>query len=375
MVHRRVREALGWPLVGHLDPEFLDLMDEIQQMLRSVFRTGNRLTFAVSGTGSAGMEATLVNLVEPGDEVLVLVNGVFGGRMCDIVERIGGRLHRIERPWGEAFDPGEVADALAAHPEVRLVALVHAETSTGALQPVAEIGALCRSQDRLLLVDAVTSLGGIEVAVDDWNVDACYSGTQKCLSCPPGLAPVTFNGRAAARLGARRGKPLSWYLDVTMLRDYWSEGSRTYHHTAPISMCYALHQALAVVLEEGLEKRWERHRLHAGALVAGLRAIGCRPFAQEGHRLPMLTSVRIPAGVDDGRVRGRLLEEHGIEIGGGLGELAGEVWRIGLMGEGARRRNVRRLLGALDELLATGGSAVAAADAVYGEPVAAPKRT
>ncbi len=368
-VHPRVYEALGRPLMGHLDPLFLEIMDEVQSMLRRVFRTANRLTFAVSGTGSAGMEAALVNLLEPADEVLICVNGVFGGRMCDIVERLGARLHRIDRPWGEVFDPQEIGDVLGAHPGIRLVGIVHAETSTGARQPLAELGALCREGDRLLVVDAVTSLSGIELEVDGWGIDACYSGTQKCLSCPPGLAPITFSERAAERMAGRKSRVPSWYLDVSMLRDYWAEGRRTYHHTAPISMNYALHQALAVVLEEGLEARHARHARNSAALVAGLAALGCRPFAREGHRLPMLNSVYLPEGVDDADIRRRLLDDYDIEIGGGLGELAGRIWRIGLMGEGCRRSSVLRLLDALDELIAptAGGRGRSAAEAAYGE--------
>ena len=379
MVHPSVYEALGLPLMGHLDPEFLKIMDEIQTMLRRVFATGNRLTLAVSGTGSAGMEATLVNLVEPGDGVLVCVNGVFGARMCDIVERCGGRLRRIDRPWGEVFDPGEISDALAADPGIGLVAIVHAETSTGAWQPLDEIGRLCRESDRLFLVDAVTSLGGVELSVDDWLIDACYSGTQKCLSCPPGLAPVTFGERAVERIGRRRSKVRSWYLDVSMLQDYWAEGSRTYHHTAPISMNYALHRALSLVLDEGLEARFARHRRHSRALGAGLEALGCRPFAQAGHRLPMLNSVYLPDGIDDAAIRRRLLDGYDIEIGGGLGELAGRLWRVGLMGESCRRENVLRLLEALERIVpgvdgSSGpGGAVDAAAAAYGAPAAPAK--
>ncbi len=376
-VHPRVYEALGRPVMGHLDPLFLGIMDEVQSMLRQVFQTSNPLTLAVSGTGSAGMETALVNLVEPGDEVLVCVNGVFGGRMCDMVERIGGALHRIERAWGEVFDPHEVAEALTAHPDTRLVAIVHAETSTGAHQPLAEIGALCRSSGRLLVVDAVTSLAGADLRVDEWQIDACYSGTQKCLSCPPGLAPITFGERAVERMSRRRGKVPSWYLDVSMLRDYWAESRRTYHHTAPISMSYALHQALALALEEGLAERFARHARNGSALMTGLEALGCSPFAQPGHRLPMLNAVHLPAGVDDAAVRRRLLDDHDIEIGGGLGELAGRIWRIGLMGESSRRASVLAVLGALDELLErpAGGGARAAAEAAYGEMAAEATRS
>lgn len=352
-----VSAALARPLLGHLDPRFLEIMDSTQAMLRQVFLTENRLTVPVSGTGSAGMEAALVNLVEPGDEVLVCVNGVFGGRMCDIVERAGGELRRLDRPWGEVFAAEEVAEALARWPRVGLVALVHAETSTGAWQPLEEIGGLCRSQDRLFLVDAVTSLGGVELRVDDWRIDACYSGTQKCLSCPPGLAPLTFGPRAVERLARRRRKVGSWYLDLSMIQSYWQQGAskRAYHHTAPIAMNYALHEALVLVLEEGLEERWRRHAQNSAALMAGLAALGCVPFAAAGHRLPMLNSVRVPAGLDEAAARTRLLEVYGIEIGGGLGELQGKLWRIGLMGHGSSREAVSALLAALEETLYTAG--------------------
>jgi len=350
-VDRRVLEALAKPIVGHLDPQFLALMNEIQDMLRSLYRTENRLTISVSGTGSAGMETTFVNLVEPGDEVLVFVNGVFGNRMSDIVERIGGKLTRIDRPWGEVFEPQEIADALAANPGTKVVAIVHAETSTGAHQPLEELGKICHDSGALLLVDCVTSLGGAPVEIDAWGVDAAYSGTQKCLSCPPGLSPVTFSERAVEKMRARSTKPVSWYLDVSMIEKYWTEGSRVYHHTAPINMNYALHQALAIIEEEGLEERHVRHTENSATLVRGLEALGFRLFAQEGHRLPMLNAVWLPDGVDDAKFRGALLNEHNIEVGGGLGEVAGKIWRIGLMGEASRRENVFRLLGAIEELL------------------------
>jgi alanine-glyoxylate transaminase/serine-glyoxylate transaminase/serine-pyruvate transaminase len=350
-VHPRVLEALAKPVVGHLDPQFLAVLDEIQTLLRRVFRTENRLTVAVSGSGSSGMEAAFVNSVEPGDEVLVCANGIFGGRMSDIVERIGGVLRRIDRPWGQVFDPGEVEEALARYPGVKVVAIVHAETSTGAMQPLEDIGGICRESGRLFLVDCVTSLGGERLEVDDWGIDIAYSGTQKCLSCPPGLAPVTFSERAVEKLRARKRKAVSWYLDLSMIEKYWTEGSRLYHHTAPISMNYALHQALALVDEEGLEARWERHRRSGRTLVAGLEALGFRLFAQEGRRLPMLNAVWLPQGLDDGKLRRALLVEYGIEVGGGLGELAGKIWRVGLMGETSRRENVLRFLGALEDLL------------------------
>ena len=354
-VHPRVHEALSSPMVGHLDPQFLGIMDNIQKMLRRLFRTENRLTIAVSGTGSAGMESAFVNVVEPGDEVLVCVNGVFGNRMSDIVERIGGVLHRIDRPWGEVFELSEIESALASHPEVKAVAIVHAETSTGALQPLEEIGKLCRSSGRLFLVDCVTSLGGERFETDEWNVDVAYSGTQKCLSCPPGLAPVTFSERAVEKLKGRESKVVSWYLDLSMIEKYWTDGERAYHHTAPISMNYALHEALCLVHEEGLEARWERHRRNSSALVAGLEALGFRLFAQEGHRLPMLNAVWIPEGVDDAGFRKALLDDYDIEIGGGLGEVAGKIWRIGLMGETSSRENITTFLGALETLLQAAG--------------------
>jgi alanine-glyoxylate transaminase/serine-glyoxylate transaminase/serine-pyruvate transaminase len=346
-----VQEALSKPLVGHLDPQFLEVMDQVQEMLRRTFLTANELTLAVSGTGSAGMEAILTNLVEPRDQVLVCVNGLFGERMSDIVERIGGALHRIDRPWGEVFEPPEVLDALERHPEVRLVAIVHAETSTGAHQPLVEIGRICRERGVLLVVDAVTSLGGTELRVDDWHIDACYSGSQKCLSCPPGLAPVTVGPRAVEKLQQRSAKIASWYLDFSLIQSYWSGSRRSYHHTAPIAMNYALHQALAVVLEEGLERRWHRHLRHSRALMSGLRALGLEPFAQEGYRLPMLNAVRVSPEWDEGAIRNELLQSHDIEIGGGLGSVAGSIWRIGLMGESARRTSVMRLLSALEEVL------------------------
>ena len=354
MVHSRVYEAIGRPLVGHLDPLFLDLMTQVQERLRKVFCTDNQLTIAVSGTGSAGMEAAFVNLVEPGDEVLVCVNGVFGNRMSDIVGRIGGILHRIDRPWGEVFDPHQIEEALDRSPRTRIVAIVHAETSTGACQPLVEIGRICRERGCLLIVDAVTSLAGIELKVDDWLIDVCYSGTQKCLSCPPGLAPLTVGPRAVEKLASRKSKVVSWYLDLTMIQQYWTERRRTYHHTAPVSMNYALHEALALVLEEGLERRYERHRRHSRALLAGLKELGFEPSAQEGHRLPVLNAVRVPSEIDEAQVRRQLLDHYNIEIGGGLGELAGKIWRIGLMGESALRDHVHTLLEALGELLCSG---------------------
>ena len=379
LVNPRVLRAVAAPLLGHLDPAFLQLMNEIQTMLRSVFQTGNRFTIALSGTGSAGMEALLVNLVEPGDAVIVGVNGVFGSRMATVVERCGGTPIRLEAPWGRIIEPDDVKAALARSGPVKAVALVHAETSTGAWQPLEPIGTLCREYGALFIVDAVTSLAGLPLEVDAWGIDACYSGTQKCLSCPPGLAPLTLNERALAAIRRRATACRSWYLDLSLIADYWEEGTRAYHHTAPISMLYGLREALRLVEEEGLEARFARHRLHSQALGAGLEALGLRPFAQEGHRLPSLTCATLPAGLDDGAVRTALLQRFQIEIGGGLGPLRGRVWRIGLMGESAQRSHVLTLLAALEELaleqggLAQPGTALAAAARVYakcGEPAA-----
>jgi alanine-glyoxylate transaminase/serine-glyoxylate transaminase/serine-pyruvate transaminase len=352
MVHPRVLRAMSTPLLGHLDPKFLEIMNEVQAQLRAVFGTQNPFTIAVSGTGSAGMEAALVNLVEPGDAVIVVVAGVFGSRMADIVGRAGGRLVKLEVPWGETIDAGRIEEALKQEGKVKAVALVHAETSTGAQQPIEGLGKLCHDHGALLVVDTVTSLGGVPVDVDGWGADAVYSGTQKCLSCPPGLAPLTLSARALEAVKARKSKVQSWYLDAGMVADYWAEGKRVYHHTAPISMVYALRESLRIVLEEGLEARFARHRRHSAALIAGVAALGCAPQAQEGRRLPSLNCVKVPPGVDEAAVRKLLLAEHSIEIGGGLGPLAGKVWRIGLMGESARQENVLAVLAALEQALA-----------------------
>ncbi|GIW97664.1 MAG: serine--pyruvate aminotransferase [Pirellulaceae bacterium] len=356
-VDPRVLRALAAPTLGHLDPEYLSIMDETRELMRQVFQTRNEMTIAVSGTGSAGMEACICNLVEPGDEVLIGVNGVFGGRMKDVAERYGAVVHTVEAEWGKAIDPQQVADAFAKHPHIRAVGIVHAETSTGEHQPVEEIAHLVRQHDALLIVDAVTSLGGLPVQIDQWGIDACYSGTQKCLSCPPGLAPVTFSSRALERIDARKTKVTSWYLDVTMLRNYWGE-QRVYHHTAPINMTYALREALRMVVEEGIEQRIARHRRHHLMLRAGLEALGLEYIPE--HPLTTLNAVRVPEGVDDAVVRGRLLNEFGIEIGAGLGPFKGQAWRIGLMGSSSTPRNVLLVLGALEFLLRdigyTGGS-------------------
>lgn len=378
LVHPRVLQAMAAPLVGHLDPAFLQFMDEIQAQLRRVFKSENRLTIAVSGTGSAGMECALVNLIEPGDAVVVGVNGVFGTRMQSIVERCGGRPVPVYAPWGQIIEPEAIRRALRQAGPVKAVAVVHAETSTGVQQPLEEIGRLCHEAETLFIVDAVTSLGGIPVEVDAWGIDACYSGTQKCLSCPPGLAPLTMSDRACAALARRKAPCQSWYLDLSLVMNYWSDSKRTYHHTAPISMLYALHEALQLVLEEGLDSRFARHRRQRQALLAGLAALGIQPLPPAAHRLPTLQCVTVPEGLDEGALRRELLNEFHIEIGGGLGPLQGKVWRIGLMGESATRANVEALLTALEALwLRRGlidrtGVAVDAAARAYLSPEARP---
>jgi alanine-glyoxylate transaminase/serine-glyoxylate transaminase/serine-pyruvate transaminase len=345
----RVLRALAHPLVGHLDPQFIALMNEVQELLRFVFQTENRLTIPVSGTGSAGMEA-LCNFVEPGDSVLVGVNGYFGERLCDVAGRYGGEVRRLERPWGDVFTVEEIEKALQEKP-AKLVALVHAETSTGALQPMEGVADVVHRHGGLLLLDCVTSLGGVPVNIDVWDVDIAYSGTQKCLSCPPGLAPLTVGPRAVDVLHQRKSKVANWYLDLTMIEKYWGS-ERTYHHTAPISMNYALREALRLIYEEGLEKRFERHRASAAALWEGLEALGLQPHVPLDHRLPTLTTVLVPEGIDEGAIRRRLLDEYNIEIAGGLGIFKGRAWRIGLMGYSSRRENVLLLLSALESLLA-----------------------
>ncbi len=350
LVAPSVYEALSRPVIGHLDPEFVRMMEETKGMLRTVFQTGNRLTFPVSGTGSAGMEFCFVNLLEPGDEVIIGVNGVFGARMVDVATRCGGKVTRVEAEWGRIIEPAAIAEALARVRRPKMVAIVHAETSTGALTPVEEIARMARDAGALMVLDTVTSLGGCPVRVDAWGVDAVYSGTQKCLSCPPGLAPVSFSDRAGDVARRRRTPVQSWYLDVNLLAAYWGE-ERTYHHTAPISMAYALHEALRLVLEEGLEARWARHQRHHEMLARGLEALGLMLTAQEGHRLWSLNAVGVPSGADEAAIRRELLNEFQIEIGAGLGPLKGRIWRVGLMGETSREQHVRTLLEALGVLL------------------------
>ncbi|RMH07462.1 MAG: alanine--glyoxylate aminotransferase family protein [Nitrospirae bacterium] len=350
LVHPRVLQAMTAPIISHLDPIFLSIMDEIQERLRWLFHTSNPFTIAISGTGSAAMEAAVVNLIEPGDTVIVGVNGVFGGRLAQMIERCGGTALRLEFPWGHIIPPEAIEHALNRHHPIKAVALVHAETSTGAWQPLEDIGPLCHAHDALLLVDAVTSLGGMPVKVDEWGIDACYSATQKCLSCPPGLAPLTFSERAMAAIANRKTPCQSWYLDSSLLAAYWSERTRTYHHTAPISMAYALREALQIIYEEGLSPRYARHRRNQQALVAGLNVLGFRLLPSPEQALPSLTCVSLPTGWDDKSLRRLLLEEFNIDIGGGLGPLAGQVWRIGLMGESSRLEHVLHLLGALEVL-------------------------
>jgi alanine-glyoxylate transaminase/serine-glyoxylate transaminase/serine-pyruvate transaminase len=363
-----VLQALAEGTVGHLDPYYLEVMNGLQDMLRGLMLTSNPMTMAISGTGSAGMETTVVNLVEPGDSMVVCINGVFGARMADVAERAGAKVTKVERPWGEVFTPDDLKAALAGRPKV--VGIVMAETSTGAWQPIEDISKAVHAAGALLLVDTVTALGGIPVEVDAWKIDAIYSGTQKCLSCPPGLSPVSFSPRAMEVVLKRKTKVQSWYLDVSMLANYWGQ-NRVYHHTGPINMTYALYEALRLVHEEGLENCWARHLLNHRALRAGLAAIGIRYATQEGCILPQLNAVFVPEGVDDAAVRTALLSRFGIEIGAGLGAYKGKVWRIGLMGYGSRPANVLLFLSALEQLLAgqgfrfNRGAGVAAANEVY----------
>lgn len=357
-VDRRILEAMARPTIGHLDPQFLQIMDEVNQGLREVFGTENALTFPVTGAGSAAQEAAVVNLVEPGDTMIVGVNGVFGGRLAEMGRRAGAEVVEVRAEWGRIVEPDQLRDALKAHPEARAVAVVLAETSTGVWQPLEEVGAMLRDRDTLLVVDAVTALAGIPVEVDRVGIDVCYSGTQKCLGVPPGLAPITFSPKAVARVRARERPVQSWYMDVGLLAEYVGEGAkRRYHHTAPINMMYALHESLRMVREEGLEARYARHARVGDRLKAELVERGFSLYAQEGHRLPQLTSALLPEGLDEGPLRTRLLEEYAIEVGGGLGAAAGLLWRVGLMGAGASDESVDRLLEAVDAVLATAGTA------------------
>jgi alanine-glyoxylate transaminase/serine-glyoxylate transaminase/serine-pyruvate transaminase len=360
--------ALAAPTVGHLDPYYLKIMDEVRTMLREVFCTSNEMTMAIPGTGSAGMETCVVNLIEPGDEMIVCVNGVFGTRMRDVAQRAGAVVHSIEAEWGQIVEDDQVAEALKAHPNTKVLGIVHAETSTGAHQPLVEISRLVHDAGTLFLVDTVTSMGGHELLVDEWKIDAVYSGTQKALSCPPGLSPVSFSPAALEAMDKRRSKVQSWYLDVSMLRAYWGV-ERVYHHTAPINMTYGIHEALRLILEEGLDARIARHDLNHRAHRAGLEIIGLNYIPE--HSLATLNAVHVPLGVDDLTVRRGLLNEYGIEIGAGLGPFKGRAWRIGLMGYSSSKRNVMLVLSALSSLLEAQGTkaegAVSAAAEVYGE--------
>ena len=372
-VNPRVLAAMGAPTIGHLDPEFVKLMDQIKLMLQYAFKTSNRLTIPVSGPGSAGMECCFVNLLEPGDKAIVCQNGVFGGRMKENVERCGATAILVQDTWGEPVDPQKVEAALKANPDTKLLAFVHAETSTGACSDVKTLVALGHQYGCLVLVDSVTGLGGVELEVDAWGIDAIYSGSQKCLSCPPGLSPVSFGERALEAIQHRKTKVQSWFLDMQLVMAYWAgDASRTYHHTAPVNSMYGLHESLVLLCEEGLEQSWARHAWHHQALAAGVEAMGLQFVVRQDARLPQLNTITVPAGVNEALIRQRLLQDYSLEIGSGLGALAGKVWRIGLMGESACKSNVLLCLGALDAVLTTmkapinQGAAVTAALGVYG---------
>ncbi len=351
-VHPRILEALSRPTIGHLDPAFITMMDELKELLQYAFQTRNIMTMPVSAPGSAGMESCFVNLVEPGDKVIVCQNGVFGGRMKENVERSGGFAVMVEDTWGEAINIDKLEDALKDNPDTKIVAMVHAETSTGAQSDVSSLVKLARAHGCLTIVDAVTSLGGTPLKVDEWEIDAIYSGSQKCLSCTPGLSPVSFSERALEKVRNRQTKVQSWFMDLNLVMGYWGTGAkRAYHHTAPINALYALHEALVILQEEGLENAWARHQKNHLALRAGLEAMGLTFIVKEDDRLPQLNAVTIPAGVDDVAVRNRLLNEYNLEIGAGLGALAGKVWRIGLMGHASRAENILLCIGALESVL------------------------
>ncbi|MBI5936923.1 MAG: alanine--glyoxylate aminotransferase family protein [Betaproteobacteria bacterium] len=351
-VPQRILDAMARPTIGHLDPAFTDMMEETKQLLRYAFQTENKLTFPVSGPGSVGMETCFVNLVEPGDKAIVCINGVFGGRMLENVKRAGGIPVVVEDNWGEPVDVAKVADAFAANPDAKILAFVHAETSTGAQSDAKALAEIAHKHGALVIMDCVTSLGGTPVLIDEWGIDAAYSGSQKCLSCKPGLSPVTFGARAIEKVKTRKTPVQSWFMDLNLVLGYWSgEGKRTYHHTAPINSLYGLHEALVILAEEGIENAWARHRAMHEQLKAGLEKLGMRFVVAEDARLPQLNSVYIPEGVDDAAARARLLNEFNLEIGAGLGALAGKIWRIGLMGYSARPENVDYCLKALEAVL------------------------
>jgi len=358
-IHPRVIAALSAPVIGHMDPACVGMMDELKDLLRYAFQTRNALTFSVSGPGSVGMETCFVNLVEPGDKVIVCRNGVFGGRMIENVQRAGGVAVVVEDTWGEAVDPQKVADAFKANPDAKLLAFVHAETSTGAQSDAAALAKLAQQYDAMVIADTVTSLGGTPVLIDEWGIDATYSGSQKCLSCTPGLSPVSFSERAVQRIKSRKTKVQSWFMDLNLVLEYWGgSAKRTYHHTAPVNSLYALHESLVMLREEGLEKSWARHRNNHLALRAGLEAMGMKYVVPENARLPQLNAVYVPEGVADAEVRTRLLNEFHLEIGAGLGPLAGKVWRFGLMGHSCTPENVMLCLSALGSVLSDMGAAV-----------------
>ncbi|HHJ80187.1 MAG TPA: alanine--glyoxylate aminotransferase family protein [Candidatus Tenderia electrophaga] len=358
-VNPRILEAMSRPTIGHLDPVFVGMMDEMKGLLKYAFQTDNELTMPVSAPGSAGMETCFANLVEPGDKVIVCQNGVFGGRMKENVERCGGTAVMVEDEWGKAVDPQKLDDALQANPDAKIVAFVHAETSTGAQSDAKTLVAIAHKHDCLTIVDAVTSLGGTPVLVDDWKIDAIYSGTQKCLSCTPGLSPVSFSERALEKVRNRSSKVQSWFLDLNLVMGYWGgQGKRAYHHTAPINALYGLHESLIILQEEGLENAWARHAKHHQALCAGLEAMGLNFIVDKKDRLPQLNAVTIPDGVDEAAVRAALLNDYSLEIGAGLGVMAGKVWRIGLMGHACNSRNVYLCLSALDDVLGRQNAAI-----------------
>jgi alanine-glyoxylate transaminase/serine-glyoxylate transaminase/serine-pyruvate transaminase len=372
-VNPRVLEAMSRPTIGHLDPEFITMMDQMKELLRYAYQTSNELTMPVSAPGSAGMEMCFVNLLEPGDKVIVCQNGVFGGRMKENVERAGATAVMVEDDWGMAVDPQKVEEALKANPDAKILAFVHAETSTGAVSDAKTLTALAHQHDCLVIVDAVTSLAGSPLMVSDWDIDAIYSGTQKCLSCVPGLSPVSFSQRAIDVVTSRKTKVQSWFLDLNLVLGYWGGGAkRAYHHTAPVNSLYALHESLVILQEEGIENSWARHQKNHDALRSGLEAMGLNFVVPEGQRLPQLNAVSIPDGVDEAAVRSALLNEYNLEIGAGLGAMAGKIWRIGLMGFASNQTNVLFCLGALDAVLSSmkapidSGVAVSAARAVYG---------
>jgi alanine-glyoxylate transaminase/serine-glyoxylate transaminase/serine-pyruvate transaminase len=351
-VHPKVLKALARPTIGHLDPQFINLMDEIKGLLKYAFQTENEVTFAVSGPGSVGMETCLVNLIEPGDKVVVCINGVFGGRMKDIIERCGAKPIEVTAAWGSAIDPAELEEKLNQNEDASIVAFVHAETSTGAKSDIKTLAEIAHKHNCLTIADTVTSLGGIPLLIDEWKIDCSYSGTQKCLSCPPGLSPVTFNERAVNLIKNRKTKVQSWFMDLNLVLGYWgSSTKRSYHHTAPINSLYGLHEALLLLKQEGLEQAWERHQSNGQKLVNDLGAIGLLPYVNADERLPELTSVAVPAGVDEADVRKQLLEKHNIEIGAGLGDLAGKIWRIGLMGYTSNEENIDTFVNALKGIL------------------------